>query len=545
MHRRETPAALSCPHETLYEAVSAAGALFPGNIAYEYMGSATNYGEFLQRVEAAAAGFAALGIKKGDRATLCLPNCPQVVDCFYALNRLGAVANIIHPLSAPGEIAYALTLSRSAVLVALDRFSDRVSKALGQLDRTVTVVYTGAGDSLPPGKRVLCPSRPAVGLRWKQFLARGKGLRLPPAAGTAADGAVILYSGGTTGKTKGILLTNENLNMLGLQTMAAAGFAPIRGMRMLSVLPVFHGFGLGIGIHTALMGGASCILVPRPDPRRYGRLVLRKRPNILPGVPTLFEAFLGSDLKKRADLRFLQGVFCGGDALSEDLRSRVNGFLRSHGARVEIRQGYGLTECVTASCLVPPEGAPAGSVGRPFPGMEYRICKPGTAEVLPPDTVGEICISGPTVMAEYVDAEEETRQTLFTDQKGKKWLRTGDLGRMDEDGFVYVAGRIKRMIITGGYNVYPSQVESVLASHAAVAQVCVVGVADPYRVRRVKAFVVLRAGIRPSDGLRQQLLRHCGNHLAAYAVPRELAFCRQLPKTGVGKVAYRELEEHG
>ena len=545
MSRNKTPAALTYPKTSLYEAVRAAGEQIPAAVAYEYMGSACSYEKFLRQADQTAAAFAALGVAKGQSVTLCLPNCPQAVECFYGLNRLGAVANIVHPLSAPEEICFALNLSNSSVIVTADRMYEAVRQAVEQTGRSVTVVVTSMADRLPRYKRIFCRSRPSRGLGWKAFLEKGQGRALSGPVGSAPDPAAILYSGGTTGKTKGILLNNGNLNALAVQTVAAAGFGPIRGLRMLSAMPMFHGFGLGIGIHTALLGGAACILVPRIRPDRYGKLLLQKRPNLVPGVPTLFEHLLRAKLPPRSNLGFLKGVFCGGDALSEDLRQRVDSFLADHGARVRIRQGYGLTECVTASCLVPPEGAPAGSVGLPFADMAYEIRRPGTGEPLPVGTEGEICISGPTVMAGYVEDPQATAETLHRDPDGGVWLRTGDLGRVDEKGFVYFSGRIKRMIVTSGYNVYPAQVEAVLEAQDLVERACVIGVPDACRVERVKAFVVLRQGAEPSEPVRRTLLDHCRARLSAYAVPREIEFRRELPRTKVGKVDYRRLEQHG
>lgn len=545
MGQNKMPASLTVPDQSLFEMVRDAGKLFPGEIACEFLGRRYSYKKFLKQTEETAAAFSALGVKKGDSVTLCMPNCPQTVECFYGLNRLGAVANMVHPLSAPNEIAYALNLSKSPVIVTLDRLCPAVVQAVEQTGRCISVVVTAIGDRLPWYKRALCGKKAAGGLRWREFLNMGKGQPLPECLGRASDIAAILYSGGTTGRTKGILLTNGNLNALALQTLAAAGFAPIHGLRMLAAMPMFHGFGLGIGIHTALVGGASCILIPRIDPKAYGRLLLKKKPNIVPGVPTLFEHLLRSDFPVGKNLDFLKGVFCGGDTLSEDLRERVDRFLKDHGAMVRIRQGYGLTECVTASCLVPADGAPPGSVGKPFDDMCYRICKPGTMEELPVGTEGEICISGPTVMVGYAEEPQATAEVLQEDKDGRLWLRTGDLGYTDAAGFVYYSGRIKRMIVTCGYNVYPVQVEGVLEEQPFVERACVIGVPDPCRVERVKAFVVLRPDVLPTEALRQTILTHCRSRLAAYAVPRELEFRKELPKTKVGKVDYRALADDG
>lgn len=542
---------IQVPKKTIYEAVRDTAGQYPHDVAWRFMGRQTSYAGLMERIHRTARGFLALGIGRGDRVTLCLPNCPQAVDCFYGLNRIGAVVSLIHPLSAPREIADCLERSRSSVLVTLDRFYARVAAARSRFRQPVTVLVIRLEDELPLLIAACCKLRPnpwpdknaPYTVLWTDFLQAGRGMPLPPVQGSAHDPAVILYSGGTTGTAKGILLSNGNLNVLGLQTAEACGFAPLWGLKMLSVMPMFHGFGLGIGIHTALMGGAVCILVPKFDRTTYAKLLLKERPNIIPGVPTLFEALLRAEKLEHADLGFLKGVFCGGDSLSVELKRKVDSFLEAHGAKVKIRQGYGLTECVTASCLMPADKEREGSVGIPFPGMRYKICRPGTQETVPVGEEGEICISGPSVMLGYEDAPEETAAALQTHTDGRTWLHTGDLGKMDRDGFVYFSQRIKRMIITSGYNVYPSRLENIIDGHPKVLLSCVIGVEDDYRMQKVKAFVVLREDVTPTEAVREELLAWCRERIAGYAVPWEIEFRRELPKTLVGKVDYRALEE--
>jgi long-chain acyl-CoA synthetase len=375
-------------------------------------------------------------------------------------------------------------------------------------------------------------------------LAGGKQIKqLPVHDGKADDCAAILYSGGTTGTTKGIQLSNRNFNALALQTIAASGYPSIAGMKMLSVMPVFHGFGLGIGIHTALVGGATCILVPQFSIKTYADILRKQKPDFIPGVPTLFEALLRAESLKKADLSFLKGIFCGGDSLSPELKKKVDAFLRVHNCTEQIREGYGTTECVTASCLTPKTYAREGSIGVPYPDTFYKIVTPSTQEEVAPMTEGEICVSGPTVMLGYMDNPEETTQTLRQHEDGKIWLHTGDLGFMDADGFVYFKQRIKRMIISSGYNIYPSQLENVIDSHEKVLLSCVIGIPDDYKGQRLRAYVVPAPGVHPSEALKQELLQFCAQRIARYAMPKEVVFRAELPKTLVGKVAYRVLEE--
>ena len=551
------PKTLNYPEKTIYQIVHSTALQYPDNIAYEFMGKETTYAEFMRRVDRTAKALLELGIKQGDRVTICMPNTPQALDTFYAINRIGAVSNMIHPLSAPGEIAFYLNFSHSKAVLTLDQFYGKIDQIRDQLEEPCKVIIARVKDELPSVLALAYPMTKAARkipklpkkgdyIMWNDFIARGKRRREPLPADDAVpytEGASILYSGGTTGTTKGILLSSLNFNATALQTIAASGCENIAGLKMLSVMPVFHGFGLGIGIHTALVGGARCILVPQFNVKTYAKLLINKKPNFIPGVPTLFEALLRSDMLEDADLSFLVGVFSGGDSLSVELKKKVDAFLKDHKATVQIREGYGTTECVTASCLTPKDYARSGSIGVPFPDTYYKIVAVGTEEEVPANHEGEICISGPSVMLCYVDNPEETAQTLRRHADGRVWLHTGDLGTMDEDGFVYFRQRIKRMIITSGYNVYPSQLENIIDGHEKVLLSCVVGVKDSYKMQKIKAYVVLRPGVEPTDEVRQELMDYCRQRIAKYAMPYEIEFREDLPKTLVGKVAYRVLEE--
>ncbi len=551
----DTPATIEYPRLTMCQLVQQTAAKYASSVAYEFMGKKTTYAQFSQRIDLTAKAYLELGIKKGDRVTICMPNSPQAVDSFYALGRIGAIPTMIHPLSAAGEIAFYLNASHSRAILTLDQFYGKVAGILDQVEQPVTVLLARVKDELPQplktgyiltqGRKI--PKLPADGcyVMWNDFLAAGRSRRdpLPPDDGKYDDGAVILFSGGTTGTTKGILLSHYNFNALAFQTEAASGFAPIAGLKMLSVMPVFHGFGLGIGIHTMLACGATCILVPQFTVQSYADLLRKKKPNVIAGVPTLFEALLRADGLDGVDLSFLVGMFSGGDSLSVELKRKVDKFLKEHNANIQVREGYGTTECVTASCLTPHAYNREGSIGIPFPDTYYKIVKPGTTEEVDARVEGEICVSGPSVMLGYVDNEDETADTLRRHSDNRIWLHTGDLGYMDEDGFIYFRQRIKRMIISSGYNIYPGQLENVIDGHEKVLLSCVVGVKDDYRMQKVKAFVVLQPGIEPTEAVKQELLDYCREHIAKYAMPYDIEFREELPKTLVGKVAYRVLEE--
>jgi len=400
-----------------------------------------------------------------------------------------------------------------------------------------------AGYMLTEGRKIQKIPDDAPVIRWHDFLRLGRHCFYNyKVERKGTDPAVILYSGGTTGKTKGILLSNFNFNACGEQVIATNPmFRP--GDRMLAAMPLFHGFGLGVCIHTMLTHGGRCILIPRFTAETYAKQIVKYKCNFIAGVPTLYEALIRLKSMEKADLSSLKGVFSGGDSLSIELKKKFDKFLYDHNAKIQIREGFGLTECVTASCLTPTHMSKEGSIGIPFPDTYYKIVEPGTENELPYGEEGEILIAGPTVMMEYINHPDETAMTLRKNADGMTWLYTGDLGMMDEQGFIYFKGRAKRMIITSGYNVYPAQIENILDAHEFVHMSCIIGVPDPYKMQKVKAFVMLKPGIAANDETRQVLMSHCRKYIAKYAMPYDIEFRQELPKTLVGKVAYRVLEE--
>lgn len=545
---------LEYPKLTMFQMIERIAEQYPQEPAYEFYGRRTSYRNFIFRIERAARAFLAMGIGSGDAVTICMPNIPQALDCFYALNRIGAVANMVHPLSAQNEITFYLDLSHSKAILTVDLFYEKVENALQGMDHPVTILVARIQDELNPflktayllkkGKSYLRFPNTDHSMLWKHFLKQGTdSVALPAPEYNESHTAVILYSGGTSGTPKGICLSDLNFNACAMQAREAIQQEFRTGLTMLSCMPCFHGFGLGINLHTVLIHGACCILMPTFNNKSYADMLVKKKPNFIAGVPTIFEALLHIPSLDGKDLSFLLGMFCGGDSLSVELKKKVDLFLKEHGASIQVREGYGLTECVTASCLTPRDTYREKSIGLPFPDTLYRIVRPGTDEEMPYGEEGEIILTGPTVMLGYLNNPKETSDTLRTLSDGRTWLYTGDLGYMDEDGYIYYSQRIKRLIITNGYNVYPSQVENVIDSCPEVSYSCVIGVKDPRRVHRVKAYIVLKDGIIPDESCRERIMERLRLHIARYALPREIEFRTELPKTLVGKVAYRLLEE--
>ena len=537
---------------SMFDKIADIAERYPDYIAFDFMGKSTTYRQMIREIERCARALKTIGVREGDKVTIAMPNCPQAIFMFYAVNLVGGVANMIHPLSAEKEIEFYLNESESVTAITLDQFYHKF-EAIRENTKVVNIIIASVKDALSrpvrtgymltEGRKIKKIPKDAPVIRWKEFMRLASCCFYNYKVRRASDDpAVILYSGGTTGTTKGIVLTNKNFNALSQQIVATNPmFRP--GDKMLSAMPLFHGFGLGVCIHSMLASGGRCILVPRFTAKTYARDIVKYRCNFIAGVPTLYEALLRLKSMEGADLSSLKGVFSGGDSLSVELKKKFDRFLYDHKATIQVREGYGTTETVTACCLTPVHMAKEGSIGLPFPDTYIKIVEPGTARELPFGEEGEILLAGPTVMKEYMKHPEETAQTLRRHPDGLTWVYTGDLGTQDEQGFIYFRGRAKRMIVSSGYNVYPGQLENILDAHEKVQMSCVIGVPDPYKMQKVKAFVKLVPGIPASDDTKAELLAYCRRHIAKYAMPYDIEFRDELPKTLVGKVAYRVLEE--
>lgn len=536
---------------TMFESVQKIAEEYPNNIAFDFMGKSTTYKTMVEEIRKCAKSLRTIGVRENDKVTVAMPNCPQAIYMFYAINLVGGVANMIHPLSAEKEIEFYLNESESVTAVTLDQFYNKFER-VRQNTKVVNIVIASvkdelskpikAGYMLTEGRKIQKIPQDAPIIRWHDFMKMGRYCFYNyEVKRKKDDAAVILYSGGTTGTTKGIVLTNYNFNALGQQVIASNPMFRI-GDKMLAAMPLFHGFGLGVCIHTMLSQGGRCILVPRFTAKSYAKLITKYKCNFIAGVPTLYEALLRLPVMEKADLSCLKGVFSGGDSLSVELKKKLDKFLYDHNSTIQVREGYGMTETVTACCLTPPLMFKKGSIGVPFPDTFIKIVKPGTEEEVPYGEEGEILLSGPTVMKEYMNHPDETKDTLRKNSDGLTWVYSGDLGSMDNEGFVYFHGRAKRMIISSGYNIYPGQIENILDAHELVQMSCVIGVPDAYRMQKVKAFVKLASGVMPSDETKKIIMEYCKKNIAKYALPYDIEFREDMPKTLVGKVAYRQLE---
>lgn len=548
-----TPRTLTYPPLSLYGAVHAQAEATPDLPALVFMGRRMSFGELDRHICGASRGFSALGMKPGDHVLVCLPNIPQSVIAFYALNRLGAVPAMIHPLSAPPEIRAYARQAGCTRAITLDAFYPRFAE-IGPESPLRHLLLCRASEFMGPllslgfavteGRKIApVPQGPGIA-RWRSMeaLARKAPELEHPDPLSPDETAVLLFSGGTTGTSKAIMLSSLNCNALAIQTNAAGG--PIRpGDSMLSILPMFHGFGLAVGIHAMLINGGTCILVPRFSADALAGLVRKHRPAYLAGVPTLFDALSANPSFQATPLRCFKGLFCGGDSLSRQTKERFDEVVRKGGGTAPLREGYGLTESVTANILMPRDHYREGSMGVPYPDMMAKVVRPDTTEEASPGEDGEICVTGPTLMLGYLDDPEATAIALRTHPDGLRWLHTGDIGCMDRDGFFYFKQRAKRIIKTSGISVYPSQIEDVLNKHPAVRLSCVIGVSHPTKVQVPKGFVTLNDGWEASPTLEHELIELCRKELLPHSCPRCIEFRDRLPLTLIGKVAYRSLEE--
>jgi long-chain acyl-CoA synthetase len=440
---------------------------------------------------------------------------------------------MIHPLSPPNQIEFFLNLSNSSFMLTIDKVFPNVEKVMESTPLKM-VILTQLG---PEGMNI--PENPKI--QWWKYIMANYYSEIPKIERDPDDMVVILYSGGTTGVPKGIMLSNYNFITEGTQVATWMNLSDKDSA--LAILPIFHGFGLGVCVNAVFMGGGKSILVPSFTPDQVAELINTKKPNLIFGVPTLFEALNRNSTFQNTNLSFLKAAFCGADTLPRTTKEKFEEICRKNGSNVQLREGYGLTEAVTGICAMPLGEYREGSIGIPFPDMMMKIVELGTTKEVPIGQEGELCIHGPAVMLGYLNKPEETAKTLKKHEDGKIWLHTGDIATMDEDGFFYFKIRLKRMIKSSGFNVYPAQVEDILYKHSDVLEACVIGVPDEKQVEIVKAFVVLKDPNKESKEMEKNLITHCNENLIKWSCPREIEFSKQLPKTLVGKIDFKQLEE--
>ncbi|GAB6158522.1 long-chain-fatty-acid--CoA ligase [Desulfotomaculum varum] len=532
------PTQVAIPDMSLYDLLAQAARKYPDNPAVFFFDQQLTYSRLLERVDRFATALHRLGIKKGDRVALMMPNCPQIVISYYAVARLGAVGVMVNPMFTERELTYLLTDSGASAVICLDQLQPKIMNVL-PATQVKWVILTGFQDylSLPPdlpaADRSISPQEDSgVILRFEQLLQQYP--PAPPETVSAAhrDVALLQYTGGTTGVIKGAMLTHRNLISNVVQTRAWLNICEEGKERFFCVLPFFHVFAMTTCMNLSVNLAAAMILIPRLEALNLLKQIEQYRPTVFQGVPSLYVAVISHPEVKKYDLSSIRCCVSGGAPLPAEVQQQFEALT---GAKLV--EGYGLTEASPVTHCNPVAGhRVSGSIGLPMPGTEIKIVDLATgSRELPPGEVGELCIKGPQVMQGYWNMPEETAKVL---RDG--WLYTGDIARMDEQGFTYLVDRKKDMVISMGYNVYPREVEEILYEHPAVREAAVIGVKDRTRGEILKAFVVLKEG---ATARREDIIKFCRRYLTPYKVPKQVEFRNELPKSSVGKILRRVLAE--
>jgi len=543
---------IDIPDMSLYEYMMNETKEYEKLFALNYFGKKITYKMFWEYIDKCAKSFKSLGVREGDVVTICMPNTPEAVISFFACNKIGAIANMVHPLSAEEEIKYYLNSTNSVLLVAFNGCYGKIRNIIKDTS-VYKVIIASASESMPlllnglynitKGRKEEKPVHNSLYMFWKEFLNYGNYYdgKLDVKKGKE-DAAVILHSGGTTGLPKSIVLPNRSF--IGITEQAKIGFVTLRPAdSILTILPLFHCFGLEVCVYAPLCLGVHPILIPTFDAKRFDKLLTKYRPTVIAGVPTLFEALLKNEYMNGVDLSQVKYVISGGDSLPIQRNKVVNEFLSNHGCDVGITQGYGMTETCGPISFGSLGSNKLGSVGCPLAGNVIRIIDPKTNKEVKTGETGEICVNSIATMIGYLNNPEETEKTLVLHEDGRKYIHTGDLGYMDEDGVIFYVQRIKRIIITSGYNVYPQHVENVLRDCEYIKDACVVGVPHPYKKELVKAFIILEDDVEESYTVKKNIMDYAKKNLAHYMIPREYIYKKEFPKTKLAKTDYKKLQE--
>ena len=543
------------PDYSMFEYLNQTAKRHPDYTAVEFQGKKTSFSKMISEIETIANSLLAMGVKKGDYVSVVAPNAPQALFMVYAINRMGAIANMIHPLLSTGEIKQLIENVNSVAVLVFDATYPKIAPIEWSVDKHPSIIVARIVDALPAyikplynlknkSKLELNPKHKIV--TWKEFINGGKKEQLlGKDEGVGEDVAVVLYSGGTTGLPKGVLLQNKAMNAMAVQSseIKPLDTADTAGKKVLALMPLFHGFGLAMCMHVMLSFGCHLYLVPKFDYVACAKLIFKKKINYIYAVPALYEALSRTEEIEKNDLSFIEMIAISGDKCDSKLIKRMNKYLKKGNANARMMEAYGQTECVSGVAINPFFAMREDSCGIAFPDNEIKIVAPGTQVEVPLGEDGEICVTGPTQMKGYYNNEEETQKALQLHADGKVWVHTGDIGCMDEDGYIYYRQRLSRMIIMMGNNVYPTQIENVINKDADVNTSCVIGVDSKKFGKRIVAYIQpAREGI-DENKVKARLLEVCKANVADFAVPKEFIFKAELPKTAMGKVSFKKLME--
>lgn len=518
------------------------------NVALNYFGYKIPYRKMFEEINKVAQAFANLGIKENDTIIIAAVTIPEVIYAFYALNQLGAISNMVDPRTSERGIQKYILESKARYILTLDILAEKIQGAIR--DTSIEKMITVSATNSFVGVRgiifdiVNTKSHNVKNvLPWKKFI-NNRNKVVEKSSYRKNKCCVIVHTGGTTGSPKGVMLTDDNLNAMVINAKASEGDYEI-GNKFLNIMPPFIAYGLVNGIHMILSCGMENILIPQFNPDKFDKLLIKYHPTHILGVPTHYAKLFESKRLKNKDLSFLKIVGVGGDSLSVEMEKRIEEYLHMHGANITVATGYGMTEVSAAACGFHKNAYKVGSVGIPFLNTIIRITNIETLEEQSYNEQGEIWISSPTAMLGYDNNEEETKRVVYTDANGVKWIRSGDIGHMDEQGFLYIDGRIKRIIIRhDGFKVFPTQIENVIATCPEVKTCCAIGRADKDHSQGKLPVVYITLSREKKDKmkLKEELNSLCKQMLPEYMQPIDFVFIDKMPLTANGKVDFHELE---
>jgi len=536
-YQQGVPADVEVPNKSVPQAFDEATERDPQRAAVVFYGRSISYGELREATDRLACALAALGIRKGDRVALYLLNSPQFIIAYFAALKCGATVTPISPVYTSHEVRHQIQDSGARAVICQDILYEKVAKSGATLD---FAVLTNVGEYLPALKRLFgkkAAIRPEKNLHWLQDLLK-KHPPQPPAVAIdpKTDLAALPYTGGTTGNPKGVMLTHYNL--IAAQAMGQAAFSVFEPGKevILAFLPFFHIYGQVVIMLNGLSQGNLLVLFTSPDTEEILAAMERYQATVFYGVPTLYEYLKDHKDTNKANWRRLKVVVSGADTLHE---STMKGWEKRTGSTIV--EGYGLSEVAATSHINPLQRPKTGSFGCPIPGMQAAVMNPDTLELAPQGETGELLLCGPNVMRGYWNKPEDSARA-FVEKDGLRWLRTGDIVRMDEEGYFHFYDRSKDLIKYKGYSIFAKDVEDVLYGHPQIKAAGVIGVSDPAVGQRIKAIVVLQGEARGKVS-EDEIKTYCRQQLAEYKVPHIVEFRGELPKTDVGKVSRRELRD--
>ena len=525
---------------------------YPNELALKYMDIQVTFAEMWEHIEEVVKALNALGVREGEIITIAMPNTPEFVYLAYAINRVGAVMNIIHPLPGKEELHGYLEEAQSRFFFMFDGTYAIIKDSLKQTPVQKAIVVSPAY-SLSAIKRTLYKLAKfpkldkSMCIDWDTFLKNGKNAPAHTVKKDPQKMAVISHTGGTTGDPKGVMLSDYAMNSVAYQVWQTFDLADRRQLTILVVLPPFVNYSFVNGIHEGLTMGDTLALLPEFKPEDFADYYKQYKPNVINSIPQYCLAMLNDPKLKDMDLSELKYVVAGGEAMDATAEAELNAFLKDHGADIQVTKGYGCTEFTSVVTYTYPEVNFLHSVGIPFPFVNVKIVDPDTNEELPCGERGELCVTGPGLMLGYYNNQEATDDIVKVHEDGQRWLHMGDLGFVDEDGVVFITGRIKRIIMTKGDDgnvtkMFPDRIENAINKCEDVNASCVVGVKDDERIHYPKAYIELKESFTNEALAREHILEICQKKLPGYQVPVEIEFMSELPRTERGKIDYKALD---